>query len=97
MNAFGNCWMSYVLEILVSKFVLFGIHFGSFWKLLETIFAPLRPPGAPPGPWGTLGTSQDSPRSVYESLLGPSGADFGPTWPQHEPTWSQLGLNLAPT
>ena len=75
----------------------FWVHFGSFLELLEVSFAPLRPPGAPPGSWGTLGTSQDSPRSDYESLHGHSGADFAPTWPQDDPIWSQLGRILAPT
>ena len=93
LEAFGR----HIFNRFGVKIWHFWVHFGSFLKLLEASFAPLRPPGAPPGSWGTLGTSQDSPRSDYESLLGHSGADFGPTWPQHEPTWSQLGPKVAPT
>ena len=58
----------------------FEIDFGSFWTLLEVIFASLRPPGTPLVSWFTPGGPQDPPRRVWERLLGPSGADFGPTW-----------------
>ena len=58
----------------------FEVDFGSFWELLEVIFASLRPPGTPLVSWFTPGGPQDPPRSVWERLLGPSGADFGPTW-----------------
>ena len=82
----------------------FGVKFGAFWgqiwvilEPLEAIFAPLGPPGAHLGHQGTPGPSQDPPRSVWERPLGAPGADFGPTWPQLEPTWNQLGRNLAPT
>jgi len=47
---------------------------------LEVIFASLRPPGTPLVSWFTPGGPQDPPRRVWERLLGPSGADFGPTW-----------------
>ena len=58
----------------------FEVDFGSFWALLEVIVASLRPPGTPLVSWFTPGGPQDPPRRVWERLLGPSGADFGPTW-----------------
>ena len=64
--------------------VHFEVDFESFWALLEVIFGSLRPPGTPLVSWFTPGGPQDPPRRVRERLLGPSGADFGPTWRERD-------------
>ncbi len=42
---FWKLWEVNISMILGSNLELLGIDFGSFWKLLEAIFAPLGPPG----------------------------------------------------